>query len=388
MFIKEIQEIVNLLKSKISLLFLFAMFSVLFALGQTNPKHVKVKGYYRSDGTYVKPHYRTAPNSTNRDNFSTIGNYNPYTGQPGWIAPDNKILTYNSTNSTDNKNYGTYHGITNSYGEKEITYKNGKEVFKLCDYCSTIKTDSSIDYYWYTSKLGIQKTKGRIEGTPLQGQYRFYNERGKILIKGNYKRGVKDGEFIIWGEDGNIKEKAHFSNGFIDYITFTNDNGNRVEWIGEILEKGSVKYVYNKDGLLLENAIMLDNLYAKYKLYYDDGFTVESEFTKSFSNNYEGIYKAYYKSGRLKFQAFFKKGFRNDFWTWYDKDGKVTSILQYRIKELKYSNGNIKEKGSQYYDSKGKSWVKDGKWILFDINGEIEKIKFFDGGKEDKSREK
>ncbi len=64
------------------------------AFGQTNPVHVKVKGYYKSDGTYVTSHYRTAPNSTNRDNFSTKGNLNPYTGEKGYVQPD--IYPFNS----------------------------------------------------------------------------------------------------------------------------------------------------------------------------------------------------------------------------------------------------------------------------------------------------
>lgn len=34
---------------------------------------VSVKGYYRSNGTYVAPHYRTSPNSTVTDNFSYNG---------------------------------------------------------------------------------------------------------------------------------------------------------------------------------------------------------------------------------------------------------------------------------------------------------------------------
>ena len=39
---------------------------------------VSVRGYYRKDGTYVRPHMRTAPNGTKRDNFSFKGNTNPY----------------------------------------------------------------------------------------------------------------------------------------------------------------------------------------------------------------------------------------------------------------------------------------------------------------------
>lgn len=48
---------------------------------------VHVDGHIRKDGTYVPPHVRSAPNSTTRDNWSTQGNYNPYTGQQGTQAP-------------------------------------------------------------------------------------------------------------------------------------------------------------------------------------------------------------------------------------------------------------------------------------------------------------
>ena len=42
---------------------------------------VNVRGYYRSNRTYVQPHQRTYPNSTITDNYSYPGNYNPNTGQ-------------------------------------------------------------------------------------------------------------------------------------------------------------------------------------------------------------------------------------------------------------------------------------------------------------------
>lgn len=48
---------------------------------------VKVKGYYRKNGTYVAPHYRSKPNSTKADNYSTKGNTNPFTGMPGTVDP-------------------------------------------------------------------------------------------------------------------------------------------------------------------------------------------------------------------------------------------------------------------------------------------------------------
>lgn len=48
---------------------------------------VNVRGHIRSDGPYVMPHVRTAPNHTKLDNWSTKGNFNPYTGEEGTQKP-------------------------------------------------------------------------------------------------------------------------------------------------------------------------------------------------------------------------------------------------------------------------------------------------------------
>ena len=48
-----------------------------------NAGTTSVRGYFRSNGTYVAPHYRTTPNSSKLDNWSTRGNFNPYTGKEG-----------------------------------------------------------------------------------------------------------------------------------------------------------------------------------------------------------------------------------------------------------------------------------------------------------------
>ena len=51
-------------------------------------KTIRVKSYYKpSTGTYVMPSYRTSPNKTKLDNYSTKGNYNPYSGKSGTVNP-------------------------------------------------------------------------------------------------------------------------------------------------------------------------------------------------------------------------------------------------------------------------------------------------------------
>lgn len=42
-----------------------------------------VKGHFKKDGKYVQPHRATNPNQTQRDNWSSKPNVNPYNGKPG-----------------------------------------------------------------------------------------------------------------------------------------------------------------------------------------------------------------------------------------------------------------------------------------------------------------
>ncbi len=68
----------------ISLLSLFLVVS----LANLAEAAVRVRSYYKpSTGRYVMPSYRTSPNKTKLDNYSTKGNYNPYTGKKGSANP-------------------------------------------------------------------------------------------------------------------------------------------------------------------------------------------------------------------------------------------------------------------------------------------------------------
>lgn len=65
------------------LILAFATVAALPALAQDH----YIKGYIKKDGTYVAPSYATNPNSTKLDNYSTLGNVNPYTGIAGTRSP-------------------------------------------------------------------------------------------------------------------------------------------------------------------------------------------------------------------------------------------------------------------------------------------------------------
>jgi hypothetical protein len=70
---------------KILVTFLLLVVMNLSFFSVAEARTVRVRGYYKpSTGRYVMPSYRTSPNRTKIDNWSTKGNYNPYTGKKGY----------------------------------------------------------------------------------------------------------------------------------------------------------------------------------------------------------------------------------------------------------------------------------------------------------------
>jgi hypothetical protein len=69
-----------------------------------------VNGYYNSNGNYVNGYYRSDRNDTVRDNYSTYGNTNPYTGAKGTKNYDNSYYdkSYNNFSTPKLKTYRNY----------------------------------------------------------------------------------------------------------------------------------------------------------------------------------------------------------------------------------------------------------------------------------------
>ena len=78
------------------------------ALSATVSAQVYVKGYTKSNGTYVEPHYRSSPDSTPLNNYSTKGNINPYTGKAGTQNP------YGSSYGSPSSSYGSTYSSNSS----------------------------------------------------------------------------------------------------------------------------------------------------------------------------------------------------------------------------------------------------------------------------------
>lgn len=109
-------------------------------VGKTDSdKLVYVKSYYRKDGTFVRPHYRTYPNSYLNDNFSYLGvsSLTPKEKYPNFIysndkntALKEKYLLYNLLDyNLNDKQLATLKTYTNLLNEAETDKQ--KEQFAI-----------------------------------------------------------------------------------------------------------------------------------------------------------------------------------------------------------------------------------------------------------------
>ncbi|MDO8368094.1 MAG: hypothetical protein Q7T20_14930 [Saprospiraceae bacterium] len=274
-----------------NLLLFFSCF-IISAQGWVNPNSHYVAPHVRSDGTYVKGHHRTNPNSTNRDNYSTLGNVNSWTGQPGWIQPDNKPLpsysvpsysppaytpsteyivpskinTYprtqftsdyssNPTNSTalpTNRLSAGYSNFSNdlSAGPRVINYKDGRDEFNVVAIPKTIfkrgLTYFSYDVYNHEIKESIGSVEGQLV---LHGNYKFYEESGTLRVSESYKNGLKHGLAFLYDENGQLSNKKEYFEGVTIYQKFTKEDGTTFELVGEYEKAGSRLLLSNNSGL-------------------------------------------------------------------------------------------------------------------------------------------
>ncbi len=123
---------------------------------------VWVDGYYRSDGTYVTGHWRSAPNGNPYDNFSFRGNTNPYTGKTATGNPDTYLKNYYSNSSST---YGTtYYVSSNSLNVRSGPSTNYSILTSL-SYGDDVEVLESTNYYW--KKVSVAGTTGYVYSSYL-----------------------------------------------------------------------------------------------------------------------------------------------------------------------------------------------------------------------------
>jgi hypothetical protein len=184
----------NLLNLIVLLLLLLTISNELFA-------QVKVKGYYKKDGTYVQPHYRSNPDGNPYNNWSYPGNTNPYTGKTATGDPDTYLKNYYNNSSSSNYNNNSYTGSnTNStnYNYNSSSYYSSSYfrtgnllIFTNCEYGGNVYVfvdgnyKGTLDKYY---KLGSPEDFGE-DGTVSLEISKGYHTVQAIDESGSYWSG-------------------------------------------------------------------------------------------------------------------------------------------------------------------------------------------------------
>ncbi|MCT8101295.1 hypothetical protein H0920_09310 [Acinetobacter sp. C_4_1] len=131
--------------------------------------NVKVKGYYRKNGTYVQSHYRSNPDGNFNNNWSTVDNVNPYTGEYGTktVNPNKEQVYLPSTVKELNIPYTTTYSSINPHSKQnQSTYSNSAskipaqpyignttQKFKKTEYPSSTPNLSSLEMLELESRI-------------------------------------------------------------------------------------------------------------------------------------------------------------------------------------------------------------------------------------------
>lgn len=79
-------------------------------------------------------------------------------------------------------------------------------------------------YFWYKAQQ-VKSTQGESSGTLLHGEFESFYENDQLHQKGDFKRGLKRGEWMHWREDGSLIFSETWAKGELKTKKWYNEAG-------------------------------------------------------------------------------------------------------------------------------------------------------------------
>ncbi len=117
---------------------------------------------------------------------------------------------------------------------RHFTTAQYKMDFYISSTQKKINYTDTLYYHWFKSqKLHI--TQGGSAGNLLHGNFQKFHTNGQLAERGEFKYGLKDGEWMTWYESGELKSKLIYKKGILNgsFSTYSKD--------GKTTEKGKFK---------------------------------------------------------------------------------------------------------------------------------------------------
>ena len=242
------------------------------------------------------------------------------------------------------------------------------------------------------------------------GKYERY-KNNKLIEKGVYKEGLRDGKFFEYYSDGSVKSEKTFTNGKLNGMLktfFTNGKPEREQGYKNGVEDGIEKQWHWETGKLIVDANYIDgrpdgkqtrHISSNTGDYVEVSNFVKGvqtgEFSQTWTNgqvrvqgkykdgNKDGVWIEYRKNGKPEKSTTYKNGERNGEYKTFFTDGTVEKIETYAdgqreglTKEFFYDSGKLK---AEYNFSNN---VKEGKYKMYYDDGVLREEGRCDDGKE------
>jgi antitoxin component YwqK of YwqJK toxin-antitoxin module len=171
------------------------------------------------------------------------------------------------------------------------TYLNGKRVDEWSFYFANEKLEQK----------GKYDKKGR-----AQGPWKWYYESGNILREENYRNDLQDGLMIEYSDSGKVITKGEYLDGLKEG-----------PWVLEVQD-------YREEG-----TYKADRRDGEWKHYYTDNNKLR--FVGKFVDGTpDGLQQFYYPDGKLKQKGKFVGGLKDGNWEFYDEDGFLFLTILYK----------------------------------------------------------
>jgi antitoxin component YwqK of YwqJK toxin-antitoxin module len=94
-------------------------------------------------------------------------------------------------------------------------------------------------YYWYKAQH-VLSTQGSASGVVLNGEFEAFYQNKQLASKGQFNKGLKQGQWLYWRKNGTLEKSEHWSAGTqLGTQKFYNALGQENESI--VLRKGKIK---------------------------------------------------------------------------------------------------------------------------------------------------
>ena len=246
---------------------------------------------------------------------------------------------------------------------------------------------------------GIISGEGPVlkEDTPI-GKWLYYDTSGRIIAKGNFINGERDGDWKWYHENGELKEQGIYVKGLEQGVyDFYHDNGNKSLTVqfkdgklegtyysysiyGAPLEKRTYKngemngvrqHFYEADESLIKYEYFMKNgdYDGPFKEYYATGVLAQEMTFKDGTK--QGAEKVYHPNGKLASEATFKDGKYEGSYKTYHPSGKLKATGTY-VKGMNEGNWkNYHTNEILYEEATYKNGKLDGPYVAYGLDGKL-----------------